>query len=543
MLAPAKIQNQYQQMLANGSALDLQNRLIQKDLTLWSCDVEVQQAINNRLGWLDCIDSMLLQVDSILEITQGIYDKGFRHCVLLGMGGSSLAPELFSNIFSSSKNENSLNLEVADNTSPDVIEKIINSIDLNQTLFIVASKSGTTIESDSLCRFFYKQLVTAGASDPGQSFIAITDADTPLAKLANDKNFLHCFVNPADIGGRFSVLSCFGLVPAALLGIDIVQLLTSAKKELTRCQSDQLVSEATKLGIILGLAAETKSDKIQIELTPELKPFAAWLEQLIAESSGKSGKGILPLIETFTNKVQNPAVNFQVTLMDRLSRQCQPLLSQNFNKQQIGAEFFKWEWAIAIAGSVMQINPFDEPNVGENKAITIQQLRLLNSKKVKDARTERSNSVVLNSKSKSILIDAIKRLIRSIEATDYLAILVYGLVTDDTESVLQNYRNKLKNKLGILSTFGIGPRYLHSTGQLHKGGANNGVFLIITFGPEKDLEIPGEDYSFAQLNHAQAMGDIQALEENGRRLLHIHADTANENNFQALAEILHATVQ
>ncbi len=542
MLAPAEIQHQYQQMLTDGAALDLQTRLAQKDLTLWSSNPQVQEKINTRLGWLDCIDSLHNQVDSILKISQGIYDQGFRHCILLGMGGSSLAPELFSKMYSNSNQEKALTLEVVDTTSPDEIDHVLKSLNLHQTLFVVASKSGTTIESDCLFRFFYDQLIQARITCPGQHFIAITDAGTVLEQIAKDKNFVYCFINPADIGGRFSVLSYFGLFPAALLGVDIKRLLTKAKTELAACQSTQLISEATKLGIILGLAYEQGLDKLQIKLACELEPFAAWLEQLVAESTGKSGQGILPLIESIELDSDDPSADFVVTLTDKCSGHNQPVFSQDFNISNIGAEFFKWEWATAIAASIMRVNPFDEPNVGENKAITIQKLDALNSENYKNIETFSSNSIMLNSSNEATIKYKLEQLIQSIQPADYLAILSYGINKDILDDQLQNYREKLKSEYSVLSTTGIGPRYLHSTGQLHKGGANNGVFLVITSNFENNLDIPGKTYTFQQLNHAQAMGDIQALEEKGRRLLHLHLNQANQSNLRLLVEIFNSSL-
>ncbi len=538
MIVPEKIQQPYEQMLEAGIGLDLQKRLADKDLTLWSSDLAVQHSISNRLGWIDCIDTMLDQVTVINQIKQDIYARGFRHCVLLGMGGSSLAPELFSKLFPDPVNQDHLSLDVADNTSPDVVKRLNQSLNLKQTLFIVASKSGATIESDSLFRFFYKQIEDADIDKAGQHFIAITDADTALADLANQKDFLHCFINPDDVGGRFSALSYFGLVPAALLGIDIAQLLAAAKRTLVDCQSTQTISDATKLGIILGLAAENNLDKLIIRLSSGLKPFADWLEQLIAESTGKSSKGILPVIETVKSHGNGSNNSFEIRLANQFSTPTEPIFSGVVNITQIGGEFFKWEWATAIAGSLMQINPFDEPNVGENKAITIEQLELPAQSNHSRVDNFTKSAVILGRHSQTILQSKVADLIQSIHPSDYLAILIYGSQDQETASILQALTEDLRNKFSICATLGIGPRYLHSTGQLHKGGANNGVFLIITSGFEQDLAIPDKSFSFAQLNQAQAVGDMQALKTRDRRILHVHTERTDMADLRLLADTI-----
>ncbi len=540
MNVPNEISSNYQRMLKDGSALTIQQRLAAKDVSLWSNDPTVQQNITQRLGWIDCIDMMLAETEAIRKIKNELLAKGFRHCVLLGMGGSSLAPELFSQLFSHQDQSNRFTLEVADNTSPDAIEKLTCSIDHEKTIFIVASKSGTTIESDSLYRYFYNQLIKADISNPGKQFIAITDPDTDLNHLAEQNDFFHCFINPSDIGGRFSVLSFFGLVPAALLDIDIVRLLKSAKSELKNCFSEQQVSRATKLGLILSLSAEQGLDKLFIELDPKLLPFAVWLEQLIAESTGKASKGILPVIEIREDFVDQSKDDFQFKLADRITEQeIQPVCSQSFDLTQIGAEFFKWEWATAIAGAMMAINPFDEPNVGENKKITVKLLEANSDEPGNLSDISDSNTLIYQGpEDLELLQNKLPGLIKNSLPTDYFAILMYCVNGVQTESFLLTFRNKLKDKYKIPSTFAVGPRYLHSTGQLHKGGANNGIFLIITTEFNHEQDIPGKTYNFGQLNRAQAIGDIQALQSKQRKLLHIHLNGADDQLLETFCDAL-----
>ena len=538
MIAPEKIQTKYLQMLDDGSAQIMQTRLAIKDVSLWSDDSIVQQSISQRLGWIDCIDIMLTEVDSILKIKNIIVERGFNHCVLLGMGGSSLAPELFSHLFSCQNQNDQLTLQVADNTSPDAIAHINETIDYNKTVFIVASKSGTTIESDSFYRYFYDQVIKNKISDPGQHFVAISDPDTVLVELAIRDNFIHCFVNSADIGGRFSVLSYFGLVPAAFLGIDIRNLLNSAKNELIACCDEQQVSKATELGIILGLGAQLGLDKLFIDLEPQLKPFAAWLEQLVAESSGKASKGILPVIEIMEDSTHSVKHNLQFRLEDGITGdRSSSFYSQLFDISQLGAEFFRWEWATSIAGAVMNINPFDEPNVGENKKVTIE---ILQSNNGSDDLLNNSDCVVyddsINSKNK--IQSSLQQLLKNSQPTDYFSMLMYCSNTEQVESSMLNFRDQLKDNYKIPSTFGIGPRYLHSTGQLHKGGANNGIFLIVTTEFNNKIDVPGKAFDFGQLNRAQAAGDIQALQSNQRRLLHVHLNSADDQLQELFAETL-----
>jgi len=529
MNIPVKISNLFERRLIDGSALSLQQRLAGKDASLWSDDQAIQQSILQRLGWMDCLDKMLGETAEIIKVKDKLVAKGFQHCVLLGMGGSSLAPELFSRLFSKQE-QNSMTLEVVDNTSPDTIEYLHRSIDYKNTVFIVSSKSGTTIESDSLYRYFYQQVCQINSAKAGQHFVAITDPETALSKLAEEKEFFHCFINPADIGGRFSVLSFFGLVPAALLGINIEQLLISAKNELRSCMCEDEVSQATRLGMILGLSAEHGLDKLFIELSPELLPFAAWLEQLIAESTGKRSKGLVPVIRNTQGSNKKSKNNFQITVTDRLSDPMeQPVFSLSLDLLQIGAEFFKWEWATAIAGAVMNINPFDEPNVGENKNITVELLEATSGKSVNSLSTSSVDALNYGGiEDTEVLQNKLLNLIESAQPTNYLAVLIYAPNREKIESSYLSFKTKFEDKYKIPTTFGLGPRYLHSTGQLHKGGANNGVFLVVTTEFDHKVDIPGKAYGFTELNRAQAAGDVQALKSKNRTLLHVHLKTPGD---------------
>ena len=543
--APREISAQFNDYLNSGKALQLQQRLAQLDTALWSDDAAVKATIEQRLGWINCIDNMLEEVPRINKFTDQVHEHGFKHCVLLGMGGSSLAPEAFSQMFSDAVSTSKLSLDVLDNTSPDAINDLAAQLNLQQTLFIVASKSGTTLESDSLYRFFYQMLDEHANLNPDKHFVAITDPGSPLEQIARDKGFFACFSNPADIGGRFSVLSFFGLVPAALVGVDIEQLLTSAKTERTLVSSaSQSVSDATQLGIAMGLAAESGLDKLVLKLDQQMVPFAAWLEQLVAESTGKFGTGVVPVIQPYSDSIsdQSSVSRFNVSLQQSLEPMAD-LFTSRIDLAELGAEFFKWEWATAIAGAVMNINPFDEPNVSENKRVTEEVLQQ-NTDDIA-AQLNSSNEISLvfdgSERSREEVTNRLQSLLAHTRESDYLAILAYTSHSQKIESALKNLRSKQGNNYKIVSTYGTGPRYLHSTGQLHKGGDNNGIFLMITEGYLSKAAIPDSPYGFESLNAAQALGDLKVLKARDRRIMHIHLQKFSAGLLaslgQALAEV------
>ncbi|MGH9477905.1 MAG: bifunctional transaldolase/phosoglucose isomerase [Terriglobales bacterium] len=507
-------------------------RIWKKDAALWSTDATVQAKIANRLGWLALPESMAAQAAVLTQFAADCKAAGLTDAVLLGMGGSSLAPYVFSEIFGSQRG---LRLHVLDTTDPDQIATVERAIKLDSTLFIVSSKSGGTIEPNSLFAYFWSKLAE------GSHYIAITDAATSLEKLAKAHNFRRVFTNPGDIGGRYSALSYFGLVPAALLGVDVGKLLERAAAMAHACQADGDHNPGLQLGAALGAWAQEGHDKLTFIASPELKSLGTWLEQLIAESTGKLGRGIVPVAGEALGKPEvygadrifaqlslggtNNATGAALTGLGATSPVVQIALRDRYD---LGAEFFRWEFATAVAGKVLAINPFDEPNVQESKDNTVRVL----GEYLTGGRAAAGFEAPATACSGALRLftpprgeagkgDCLRAWLESVHAGDYVAIMAYLERSPAMEEALDRLRLELRDQLKAAVTVGFGPRFLHSTGQLHKGGANNGVFLQITSAPKVDLPIPGQQYSFATLLEAQAIGDYQSLAQHERRLLRV----------------------
>ncbi|MBI4188279.1 MAG: glucose-6-phosphate isomerase [Chloroflexi bacterium] len=495
-------------------------RIWQEDHTIWKPD---PTEITNRLGWLTITDLMRGQISALNSFAREVRKDGFRHIVLLGMGGSSLGAEVLSQTFGSA--DGYPELIVLDSTLPDSVQAVTDAIDPAHTLFIVSSKSGTTIEPICLWQYFKEMVIAAaGKERAGRNFIAITDHGTPLANLAKEERFRRVFLNPTDIGGRYSVLSLFGLVPAALIGIDITLLLDRADKLRARCIPSQSTSEnpGAHLGAIIGTLALQKRDKLTLLVSPAISSLGLWVEQLLAESTGKEGKGIVPVVDEpalepsdyGTDRLfvflrlendNNSAIDAAVT---RLKAAGQPVvLIEIPDIYALGAEFFRWELATAVAGAMLGINPFDQPDVTRAKQETDRVLQTYTTSG-KPPETEAINSLA------SLLAKA--------GAGTYLAVLAYLKQNPNLGRLMTDFRRRVAQKYHIATTVGYGPRYLHSSGQLHKGGPDTGLFLEITTGHEKDIPIPGKTYTFGILAAAQALGDLQALRQLERNTARIH---------------------
>ncbi len=468
-------------------------RIWAQDHTVWKPD---PTEITDRLGWLYLPERMREQMDELQEFAEGC--AAFERIVLLGMGGSSLAPEVFSMTFGGKP------LIALDTTHPEAIAAVEKDGDLKSTLFIVASKSGGTVETLSHFAYFHDKVKDAS------QFIAITDPGTPLETLARSKGFRRVFLNPADIGGRYSALSYFGLVPAALIGVDVHALLDSAEEMACACAGCVPAADnpGLWLGALMGEAAKAGRDKLTLLMPNEIAAFGAWLEQLIAESTGKESIGILPV----EGEPQGPP---DVYGDDRLfvslgvETTLEPSLVIPFEgADKLGAEFFRWEFATAVAGQVLGIHPFDQPNVQEAKDAT---RRLLEA----DALPEEG-------------YDDLGALLESVRPGDYLAIQAYLPRTADNSSRLQAARVKLRDRLRVATTVGFGPRFLHSTGQLHKGGPSTGVFIQVVDEPALDLPIPDKPYTFRRLLDAQSAGDLQALRARDRRVARVRVSDLEE---------------
>jgi transaldolase / glucose-6-phosphate isomerase len=515
-------------------------RLWRKDATIWSAEPDVRESISNRLGWLDVAGSMLGHAEELAAFAGEVKGAGTRFVVLLGMGGSSLCPEVCARTFGS--REGYPELIVLDTTSPDAVLAVRERIDLKSSVFISASKSGSTIETDTLTEYFLAELAGEGVAQPGRHFIAITDPGSPLVSYATDRGFLRTFENPADIGGRYSALSYFGLVPMALIGMDVRALLERAVEFGRQSKAAASVQEdpAARLGVALGTLERAGCDKVTFVLSPEIETFGLWLEQLIAESTGKRGKGIVPVPEP---SLGDPAAYSEDRVfvaigvgsapaedkLATLEKNGAPVVRIVLNDvYDLGAEFLRWEIATATAGAVLGVNPFDEPNVTESKKNTSM---LLQEHSVTGCLTAPEPLFVLDGLSIAIStaipreIDAVasgpadilRILLSKPSHGEYFGILAYLPPTPEIAEQIAILRERLASASRRAVTVGFGPRYLHSTGQLHKGGANNGIYFMLMADPERDVCVPQRPYSFGTLFQAQALGDFRSLDGHNRR--------------------------
>ena len=522
---------------------DAFRRIWKHDPSLWKNEENHQKVIRNRLGWLKSSDWLLTQKKNLLEFQAAVKQRKFTHAVLLGMGGSSLAPELLCRTFKRSKGFPEFT--VLDSTDSDQVLHVRKTVDLKNTLFIVSTKSGTTLETVSFFRYFFQEMKALKGDQSGENFVAITDPGTPLEKQAKDLSFWRVFVNPADVGGRFSVMSFFGFVPAAVMGLPLEKLLDRLNGEQHKIES--LDDPRDNLGVLLGLAmaeaVKAGRDKLTLILSSEVKSFGLWIEQLLAESLGKDGKGVVPIVNEAANagKSQPRTDRFYVFLacgkstalsqqFMNVSKRGEPgIFLQLKDAYDVAAQFYFWSFATAVAGIRFGINPFDEPNVQSAKDMTNFNLSYL---KEHGRFPERPIHVLGKAVNLTFGVSAfggaspigktVQDFLRLVRPGDYINVAAYLPYTAPFELACQKLTLKLHQMLGVAAMFGFGPRYLHSTGQLHKGGPNNCVMVLLTADPAGDAAIPGESFSFAQLEHAQALGDFRALDEKGRRVAHCH---------------------
>ncbi len=524
-------------------------RVWSHDPTLWKPNPNEQQEITDRLGWLTVTEQMTDVLPRLNDLRDDVRQAGFSHAVLLGMGGSSLAPEVLKLTFGVAAGQP--DLHVLDSTDPATIQDVLQVVDLPHTLFIVASKSGGTIETLSQFKYFYDRVgPLVGQDEVGRHFIAITDPGTKLDQLAQDMKFRAIFRNPSDIGGRYSALSYFGLVPAAIIGLDIRTLLDRAETMRQACQPSVAANEnpGVWLGAVMGTLAREGRDKLTLVVSPPISSFGAWLEQLLAESTGKEGKGILPVDGEALGKPEvygddrlfvylRTDVAFdaaQDAAVDALEAAGQPVVRLTLKDAfDLGAEFIRWEFATAVAGAVLGINAFDQPNVQESKDNTDRLLKQYEETKELPAprailQTQTLNvALVAEGEIATRLRDsvslqaALETYARLAKPGDYVALLAYVQRTREVEGLLQHIRLRLRDSRRVATTLGYGPRFQHSTGQFHKGGPNTGVFIQFVATDSLDLGIPGEPYTFGVLKRAQALGDLQSLEAHDRRVIRI----------------------
>ncbi len=555
---PGRFEKEVNPLLDELVHFQIVKRIWEKDYTVWK---DKPDEISNRLGWLDLPAGMDSKLSGIEDFVNGVLRDGFKMVVLLGMGGSSLAPEVFRLTFG--VKDNHPGMMVLDTTDPVKISEISGKLDLGTTLFLVSTKSGGTVETLSLMKYFYNLVASRfGPGKAGEHFVAITDPGSKLEQIADSFKFRKAFLNNPDIGGRFSALSYFGLVPAALTGVDIRKILEKAKyaSEISKKDSNYIAL----FGALTGRLAELGADKLTFLTSEKFKYFQAWAEQLIAESTGKEGKGILPVVDEPALDIDSYSGDRVFVVLktkndDSFDQALNQLLQKGFpvfvfelnDEYDLGKEFFVWEFATAVAGWVLKIQPFDQPDVESAKVAARESIRkyaeegklpgplpdFVFEEKLKFYGNVQGNTPV------EIIDNFIKSNVKN-SPESYIAIQAFITPDDDNYKMLQGLREKLTKKYKLACTVGFGPRFLHSTGQLHKGDAGHGIFLQFTYEPEINLPVPvdlGSEESsitFDVLIKAQALGDRQALMNKGRNVLAVDLNYNQKANLNFLKENL-----
>jgi transaldolase/glucose-6-phosphate isomerase len=538
-------------------------RMWAKDPTVWKSDEAHAAIIRNALGWLPVVEMVDDNVPDLEAFADRIRDDGFTHVVVLGMGGSSLCPEVLRRTFG--QVEGRPTLHVLDSTVPAAVRACEAKLDLAKTLFIVSSKSGGTTEPRVFHRYFYDRVRSIKGDRAGENFVAITDPGTKLGEEAARDKFRRVIHNPADIGGRYSALSYFGMVPAALAGYNVRRLIDRAMHAVAACSPQVPVREnpGARLGGVLGASAKAGRDKVTFVTPPPIDSLGLWIEQLIAESTGKEGLGIIPVageplgspdaygddrifVHIAVEGTEDAATNEK---LEALSAAGHPVVRHTLRTPLgLGVEFFLWEFATALAGAIVGIDSFDQPNVQESKDNTV---RLLDEYAANGRFPEATplvadgdlvastyDGAAIASGGTSSLLALLKEHLASTNAGDYVAITQYIEETPEHDELLQEIRTRIRDHHKVATTTGYGPRFLHSTGQLHKGGPDSGVFIQLTSDDAEDLPIPGETYSFGVLKQAQSLGDFESLASRGRRAIRIHLGADATAGLKRLAEIV-----
>ncbi len=523
------------------------SRIWRRDTSVFlpaSAPAGIHAAMANRLGWLDAPDRMNGELAVLRAFGEAASADGLSDVHLLGMGGSSLCAEVMRETSSPDLRHGSVT--VLDTTDERAIDRASASLNPARALFLVASKSGTTIEVTSLERHFGSLMTRALGPDAGRHFVAITDPGTPLVSHAADHQYRHTFVNPADIGGRYSALSLFGLVPATLLGRDAGALLAAGRAMADQCRTDQTDNPGLALGAFMAEAAAAGRDKLTILLPPDLAPLGQWIEQLIAESTGKEGRGVLPVVDEPVASASDYGGDRAFVIVHSaasgegdgtgaaLAAAGHPVFQFDAAAEGLGAEFFRWEFATAVAGAGLGINPFDEPNVREAKARTqnlLETFRATGALRVDPPLkpVERIPGCLVREHRTGAARPAQGR---------YVALLDYLSADGGRATTVSRLRRHIRGVTRAATTHGFGPRYLHSTGQYHKGGPNTGLFLLLTAPDETTTAVPGTDYSFSVLKQAQALGDFEALVAAGRDVAHFHFDGPSADLSSVMERVL-----
>ncbi|HLW47966.1 MAG TPA: hypothetical protein VKW09_09390 [bacterium] len=534
-------------------------RLWARDPALWASDPGGQDAVRNGLGWLRAPAAMAETVEDLRRFAAEARDAGYRHVLHMGMGGSSLAPLVFARTFPEAPG---LHLTVLDTTDPATILAEDRRAQGARTLFIVASKSGTTAEPLAFGEYFYTKQRAAAGDRAGEAFIAITDAGTPLAKQAEERRYRRVFANAADVGGRYSALTYFGLVPAALAGVDVGGLLRRALVMADACGPSVAPprNPGVHLGAVMGELARRGRDKITFVVSDPLVALGTWLEQLLAESTGKHGTGLLPVADeplgdpavygadrVFVHIRLRGAGNGEAAgRLEALGNAGHPVVGLELDDTlDLAPEFLRWEIATAAAGAILGINAFDQPNVQESKDNTNRLLDVVRreGRLPEPAPSQRAGALGLYADRPER--DAAATLARFLEERrpgGYVGILAYLPEAPETHRRLQKIRVRLRDAARLATTLGYGPRYLHSTGQYHKGGPSNGLFLLITGDDAADAPVPGEPYTFGVFKRAQALGDLEALRRHGQRALRVHLGGAVDAALAQLDDLTAAAI-
>jgi glucose-6-phosphate isomerase len=545
-------------------------RFWKKDASLWTGDGEEQW-----MGWIDIVERQQKDLASFAELGGDIESADFQSVLLLGMGGSSLCPEVLAKTFD--PQPGFPELHIVDSTDPAQVKAALDAVELAETLVVVASKSGSTLEPNILKQFFFDQMQHAvGPEETGSHFIAITDPGSKMEQVAKGDNFRYIFYGDPEIGGRYSALSNFGVVAATLAGLDIQKLLGEAAKAVAAAKLPVAENPGVQLGLLLGTAANAGRDKITIFTSPEIRDLGAWLEQLIAESTGKQGKGITPVDREAIGapgaygkdrvfayvRLKGTADASQEAKVAALEAAGHPVVHFEIDdRYEIFGQFFTWEIATAVAGSVMGINPFNQPDVESAKVET----RALTAEYEKTGKlpertpflawrddrmvpfafyaTDAYAAKLKAEAPAATLAGVLRAHIDQLRAGDYFATVAFLPMFAEHEAAIQAFRHKVRDKKRVATCVGFGPRFLHSTGQDYKGGPNTGVFLQITADHAGDLDIPGQKYSFGVVIDAQAAGDLAVLESRGRRALRVHLGADVAAGLKALGTAITAALE
>ncbi len=560
---PANLASAVNAALADWKSNNKVARMWAKDASVWTGADE-----SNWLGWLSIVDEQLANVHALKDLAAEVKKRKFKHAILLGMGGSSLCPEVLRITFG--KIKGFPELHVLDSTDPVQIKAIEKKLDLKRTLCIVSSKSGSTLEPNIFKQYFFERVkAKVGADKVGSHFIAVTDPGSKMQQVAEGDKFWKIFAGVPSIGGRYSALSNFGMVPAAAMGLDVSKFLKTTHEMVAACGATTAADKnpGVILGAVMGAAANQGRDKLTIITSPGIYDLGAWLEQLLAESTGKIGKGIIPVdreklakpdkygndrvfaylrLASKPNKAQDAAVA-------ALEKAGHPVVHISVaNIHAIGQEFFRWEIATAVAGSVIGINAFNQPDVEASKIETRKLTTEYEATGHLPAEApffeapgfklfaDENNAAALGGGAK--LVDALKKHLARAGAGDYFAVLGYIPMNAENEKVLQEFRHVVRDKKKLATCLGFGPRFLHSTGQAYKGGPNSGVFLQITCDDASDLNVPGQKYTFGVVKAAQARGDFNVLAERGRRALRVHLGKNLKSGLKALSKAVQQAV-